>query len=414
MWSLYGNTYDLTSYLRYHPGGKEILEKTRGIGDCTALFESYHAFSDITEIRKSLEKYKVEDTSISTSISTSKKSELYDFTTYHELIERIKVVYPDRQSIKPSFHWWTLVAGMGIGYAFLLYHILWKEHGLWINLCLCCLLGLFDSFIQFSILHDSSHYALFLDSNKNNRASTLSNSWMLWNHTVWFFHHVFYHHSFTGSSIDPDTNLFNNYKMSASTINFLFMVFPGQYVTQIFWYLISVFSHDFYTLLSFIRQDRDMKKPEILLPPRDFFYFYDIPSLLVMIVKCCILSRLPIISLILYFIVLNTLYYINVMGNHDLYSTIENLYDGPDWAKRQICNSGNFMNSSVIWSFLFGGINYQIEHHLFPNVNNSHYRRIAPIVKQFCLEKNIPYVHTNTLMETHSNFIKRTWFDIKH
>ena len=97
----------------------------------------------------------------------------------------------------------------------------------------------------------------------------------------------------------------------------------------------------------------------------------------------------------------------NIFGNHDLYSTFENFYDGPDWAKRQICNSGNFMNSSVIWSFLFGGINYQIEHHLFPNVNNSHYQRIAPIVKQFCLEKNIPYVHKSTFFETYHDFIKR-------
>jgi cytochrome b involved in lipid metabolism len=50
MWSIYGNTYDLTSFIAHHPGGKEILENTRGIGDCTALFESYHAFSDFPQI----------------------------------------------------------------------------------------------------------------------------------------------------------------------------------------------------------------------------------------------------------------------------------------------------------------------------------------------------------------------------
>jgi cytochrome b involved in lipid metabolism len=47
-WSIYGNRNDLTSFVAKHPGGKEILEKTRDIGDIMPLFESYHALSDKT------------------------------------------------------------------------------------------------------------------------------------------------------------------------------------------------------------------------------------------------------------------------------------------------------------------------------------------------------------------------------
>jgi fatty acid desaturase (delta-4 desaturase) len=40
---------------------------------------------------------------------------------------------------------------------------------------------------------------------------------------------------------------------------------------------------------------------------------------------------------------------------------------------------------------------FQIEHHLFPRVNHTHYHKIAPVVREFCLEKNIPYTHFPTV-----------------
>ena len=54
MWNIYGKIYDLSNLIEHHPGGSEILIKTKGLDDCSALFECYHAFSDIGSIRKSL------------------------------------------------------------------------------------------------------------------------------------------------------------------------------------------------------------------------------------------------------------------------------------------------------------------------------------------------------------------------
>ncbi len=42
---------------------------------------------------------------------------------------------------------------------------------------------------------------------------------------------------------------------------------------------------------------------------------------------------------------------------------------------------------------LNGGLNYQIEHHLFPRVSHVHYPTIAPVVRRFCEERGVPYVH---------------------
>ena len=51
-------------------------------------------------------------------------------------------------------------------------------------------------------------------------------------------------------------------------------------------------------------------------------------------------------------------------------------------------------------------IGLQIEHHLFPRICHVHYPKIAPVVKEFCDEKNIPYVHFPTIVDNVKACIK--------
>merc|ERR1711991_422354 len=46
-----------------------------------------------------------------------------------------------------------------------------------------------------------------------------------------------------------------------------------------------------------------------------------------------------------------------------------------------------------------GGLNYQIEHHLFPRVHHSNYHRIAPVVRRVCEQHGIQYVHFPTIWD---------------
>ena len=78
---------------------------------------------------------------------------------------------------------------------------------------------------------------------------------------------------------------------------------------------------------------------------------------------------------------------------------ITNKYEGDDWLRLQIHNSGNFVNNNKIWTMMFGGINYQIEHHLFPRIAHYYYPDISPYVKDWCKENNIKYVHYPTIKE---------------
>jgi fatty acid desaturase len=67
-----------------------------------------------------------------------------------------------------------------------------------------------------------------------------------------------------------------------------------------------------------------------------------------------------------------------------------------DWLHRQVLTSRNVF-SSRFTDFVYGGLNYQIEHHLFPGMARVNLRRARPIVSRYCAEHGIPYVEVPVL-----------------
>ena len=80
------------------------------------------------------------------------------------------------------------------------------------------------------------------------------------------------------------------------------------------------------------------------------------------------------------------------------------------WAVHQLKTTANFAPTSRIANFLCGGLNLQVEHHLFPKVCHVHYRRLSAIVKQTADEFNLPY-HVNrsfySALRSHYLLLKR-------
>jgi len=73
--------------------------------------------------------------------------------------------------------------------------------------------------------------------------------------------------------------------------------------------------------------------------------------------------------------------------------TLEN-----NWAVHQLLTTTNFANNSKWFSWYVGGLNFQIEHHLFPHVCHVHYHKIASIVKYTALEFGVPYKSSKTFL----------------
>lgn len=69
-----------------------------------------------------------------------------------------------------------------------------------------------------------------------------------------------------------------------------------------------------------------------------------------------------------------------------------------NWAVHQLHTTTNFGNKSRWFSWYVGGLNFQIEHHLFPNICHVHYRNIAGIVRSTATEFGLPYKSMHTFI----------------
>ncbi len=402
MWHVHGKTYDFTSLMDIHPGGKRILEMTKDIGDVSALYETYHAFSDKSKIDGLLETYEIK------SIPED-SNEKFDFVEYRELISLVKETLKTRKDIKATnFHWFKIIV--------LLFLYVLFYHGSLYNDNICfsikCInmffAGFFATSLSFNIMHDASHYSLSLNPKINEYFSDVWNAVMMWNSKIWFYHHVYAHHSFTMlENRDPDLlhlmPFFAKEKTYKSKTLFtsqnpyfyafpVLVLFPGFFVGQVLSYLYSFIKG------RFLRVNLP-KTIEYYSPQELFLIFFTLFNLWY--------GRF--IESFIFLISANLFYHLNIFANHDTYETMENKYSGSNWLRLQICNSGNFVMDNMIWTHLFGGINYQIEHHLFPNMSHIKLIEISPIVKQFCKERNISYVE-HSITSAYLSFLKMLKF----
>lgn len=73
------------------------------------------------------------------------------------------------------------------------------------------------------------------------------------------------------------------------------------------------------------------------------------------------------------------------------------------WAEHQMRTTANFSGQSSVVTFFLGGLNRQIEHHLFPGVCHVHYRDLSLIVKQTAAEYGLPYIENPTFFHALSS-----------
>lgn len=93
--------------------------------------------------------------------------------------------------------------------------------------------------------------------------------------------------------------------------------------------------------------------------------------------------------------------------------TVENdsdiTYIENEWAIHQIITTANFAPSNKVISWVGGGLNFQIEHHLFPKISHVHYPHLSKIVRAKCEKFGVQYNSFNTMSDailSHFRFLK--------
>lgn len=68
-----------------------------------------------------------------------------------------------------------------------------------------------------------------------------------------------------------------------------------------------------------------------------------------------------------------------------------------EWAAHQVKSTANFAPGNRLINWYVGGLNYQVEHHLFPRISHVHYPALSPIVEKACKDFDLPYNTYHTM-----------------
>ena len=275
-------------------------------------------------------------------------------------------------------------------------------------LLLCALLGYCFACIGFSVMHDANHGS-YSTSHKLNEAIGLSANALGASSFFWKQKHNVIHHTYTNvDGIDDDIakspiirHCETQKWVPAHKVQHLYLI-PAYALSSMFWIFFmdfaKYFTHKIYTT------DAWKMKPKnhiiFWLTKIGYLTFY-------MVIPAIIWGFWP---WLLGFLVMHIVMGLTLSVVFQLAHVVENTefesvaldetkHIETAWAEHQLKTTSNFAMGSKIISWFVGGLNYQIEHHLFPRVSHIHYPAISKIVMEKCKEFNMPYNYYTTLSE---------------
>lgn len=405
---IHNKYYDITNF--NHPGGSvAIMMANRR--DATALFESHHPFSDRAMMDDVLKKYEMrEEREKCENYLLPGEKENGDIFDWEETLKS-EFTLELRDKVKKHFKYQAEERGVSLleatkatpqrwcEWGFLLSASMWSFYTMlysqsifwsWLNMLLCPALF----WMSGAMLHDGSHFAVSRDWRINLGMQYIYR--VISSPYEWLHQHIIGHHPYTNiQDKDPDLN------HSGGDMRFS---------DQTKWNIKHIKQENIYFILSlFSLVAMNVKNSLMLIVTQKYNnVVYKIPiSMKYNILHLCdtllyvyIFFIFPfqiwspfyaIKHAILPYLLLSAIFILNASINHTQSESIKS--QNKNWYIHQVTTANNFGSH---WPHYYTsiGLNYQIEHHLFPTINHCHLRDIQPIVKKLCMKHGIPYHHT--------------------
>lgn len=287
----------------------------------------------------------------------------------------------------------------------------------WIALGLCIVMGIGEAGVGMSVMHDAAHGAL----SRKKWVNTLfqSSMYMLGSNMFnWKIQHNLYHHTYTNIyGYDPDIGTKVVIRLSEHAK--LRKYHRYQYIYSFFLYGLMTLSKillDITQLLEFNkngitkRQQANPKREiRILLVTKTLYFliFLGIPFWLTVYTWWQLLLGFGIMHMTAG-IIMSTIFQMA----HVVEGAEQTLPDSSkiiphEWLVHQLMTTSDFAPTNKLLGWYIGGLNFQIEHHLFPNICHIHYPNIAPIVQETALKYGISYNLKPTLRHAFISHVKR-------
>lgn len=282
----------------------------------------------------------------------------------------------------------------------------------------CVLLGALTAFIGFNVMHDGAHGSFSRRKGVNGLAAfslnILGGSSFMWN-----IKHNIIHHAYTNiDGVDDDIDAEPWLRMCASQKRYKLHRF--QYIYFVFlyglMYLLWVFVLDYQKYFRGKIGDIPLKTMTL----QDHIIFWGFKVLYVGIFIALPVYMVGLVPFLIGFGVFTFVagFILSIVFQlahtvEDTHFPVPNVDSGKietEWAVHQIQTTANFATKNKIICWLLGGLNFQIEHHLFPRISHIHYPAISGIIKQACMEHNLQYVEyprMTTAIRSHVAFLRR-------
>ncbi|MEP7320771.1 MAG: acyl-CoA desaturase [Saprospiraceae bacterium] len=304
-----------------------------------------------------------------------------------------------------------LVGLMILNYIWLVF---FTPHNILIGLLLCSSLGFLFAAIGFNVMHDGAHGSY---SNKSwlNRLMSYSLDLLGGSSYMWYFKHNVAHHSFTNiEDMDEDINIRPLMRVNKEQEQLKIHKFQHYYGLFLysFSYFIWIYVNDFQKYFK-RRIAHSVVIPKMtFLQNLQFFLskvgyiiiFVGIPIWQVGFLKTLMGYGLMVFVCGILIGITFQLAHVNeeteFVAPEGESFVVEN-----EWAIHQINTTANFATKQKWHGWFWGGLNFQIEHHLFPRISHIHYPAISKIVKQTCREFNVAYTEFPTLLSAISSHL---------
>jgi linoleoyl-CoA desaturase len=273
---------------------------------------------------------------------------------------------------------------------------------------LCALLGYTFACIGFSVMHDANHGSYSTKTWLNNALGLTANA-LGASSFFWKQKHNIIHHTYTNvDGLDDDIakspiirQCETQKWVPAHKIQHLYLV-PIYALSSIFWLFFMDFTKYFTRKIYTTEAWKMTAKNHFVFWLTKILYltFY-------MVIPAMVWGFGP---WLLGFMVLHAVMGVTLSLVFQLAHVVENTefenvaldetkHIETAWAEHEIRTSSNFSMKNPVISWFVGGLNFQIEHHLFPRVSHIHYPAISKIVIEKCKEYNLPYNKYDTIFQ---------------
>jgi len=303
-------------------------------------------------------------------------------------------------------------------YIALYVHLVFFTPAAWIAVLECVMLGGITAAIGFNIMHDGGHGS-FSNSKVMNKIAAASANFAGVSYILWSMKHNIIHHTYTNiDGVDDDIEIKPYLRMCASQKRHKIHRFQHYYV----WFLYSLL-HIFWVLLFDYQKYFSGKIGTIpikKMSPGEHIAFWTAKigyALFFVVIPIYVVGFTAwLIGFLTASLVTGFIISVVFQLAHTVEETEFPMPDGDsnrienEWAIHQVQTTANFATRNKLISWLVGGLNFQIEHHLFPKISHVHYPAISKIIKQTCQDFNIKYIEfprMRSAIASHTSLLRR-------